>query len=382
VTAAQPLVSTGLLIGGAPVGHVQHLAHGAARLTLRTDTPSLIPAAVADLHAYLPTAVRAGWTLTVRTTTRVDAARAAARCSGIAVEVGPGQHAYPHALPGGMLWWIPETATLVHRDDQRRDVTAFCPTTGHARSWAVRLARQLVTVQLVHAGAAHTHAAAFTHDGGGVLVTGPAGAGKTTCLLLGLRLTCGRFVANDRVLLAPDSDGVLAYAWPAPLRAAAGTLRALGGLAAITPDGAGPGRGGEERKVDIDPARLARLAGIGTTGSTRPRLMLWPVRAELRHEPETVPADEVGATLLDTRLFLRDPATGRSSHLNHWLIPLPVPADLDRAREAVVDLLAATVPCVRLFVTDDLDLLVRHLHYVLTAYAHGGHPDAPEPHQP
>lgn len=373
MTALVPVGPAGLITsGGDRAGHVEHLAQGDARLCLRSDAPAVGLAAVADLHAYRPAAARPaaahgdGWTLTVRTTASVDTARAAALCTGPAVDVGPGQHAHPYALPGGLLWWIPETKTLVHRDDRRREVTAFCPTVAHGRSWAVRLARQLMTVQLVHAGAVHAHAAAFTcrGDTGGVLVSGAAGAGKTTCLLLGLRAARGRFVANDRVLLAPDPDGVLAYAWPAPLRAAAGTLRALDELAALVP--AAPGRRGDEAKLDIDPARLAPHFGTGTTGSTRPRLMLWPVRDHRARRPETVSPDEVRITLLDTCLFLREPATGRSSHLNHWLVPLPSPADLDRARRAVVDRLAATVPCVRMPVTDDVDRLVRHLRDALT----------------
>ncbi|RAS59423.1 hypothetical protein C8D87_11435 [Lentzea atacamensis] len=347
-----------LITHGAPAGHVGHLAHGPARLTLRADTPAVIPAVTAALHAYLPTASGAGWTLTVRTTARIDTDLAAAVCTGAAVDVGPAQLAHPCTLPAAALWWLPQPRILVYRDNERREVTL----TGHpepVRPWAARLARQLVTAQLVDAGAVHAHAAAFAHRGGGVLIAGLAGAGKTTCLLAGLRATDGHFVANDRVLLLPDSTGLTAYAWPAPLRAAPGTLRAVDGLDVFTH------ARGEQEKTDIDPALLAGRVGSGITGSTCPRLMLWPARTRNPHQPEAVPADEVRATLANTRLFLHDPDTGRSSHLNHWLVPLPDFAALDQARDTVIGLLAA-LPCVRIAVTDDIDQLIRDLNTVLT----------------
>lgn len=68
------------------------------------------------------------------------------------------------------------------------------------------------------------HASAVTLDGRGLLITGAAGAGKTT-LALELIALGARLVADDRVRVRTDRDGVL---WLAPPPNLAGLVEVRG----------------------------------------------------------------------------------------------------------------------------------------------------------
>lgn len=145
-----------------------------------------------------------------------------------------------------------------------------------------------MTAQLLAAGAVYAHAAAFSHRGRGVLATGHKGASKTTTLLTCLRLLGGDYVTNARL-----------------------------------------------------------LSGSVVVADVRPRLMLWPYLSSGGNgaAPAAVSADEAHDVLLATRLFMFDPASGASAHVNHWLIGTPPATQTAGNLRQVVEDLAATVPC-------------------------------------
>ncbi|GGP80081.1 hypothetical protein [Streptomyces melanogenes] len=92
---------------------------------------------------------------------------------------------------------------------------------------AARLAREMVRGQLLAAGWTILHASAVTDSTGqAVLTFGPKGAGKTTCALL-LARKGWKLLANDRVFVRPDGDGVRVLPWPSAAAIGLGLLDAL-----------------------------------------------------------------------------------------------------------------------------------------------------------
>ncbi|MFI6056273.1 hypothetical protein ACIBCO_40210 [Streptomyces violascens] len=93
---------------------------------------------------------------------------------------------------------------------------------------AARLARERVRGQLLADGWSILHASAVTDTEGNTILTfGPKGAGKTTVGLL-LARAGWRLLANDRVFVRADGDGVRVLPWPSAAAIGFGLLDGLG----------------------------------------------------------------------------------------------------------------------------------------------------------
>ena len=343
----------------APARWSRHFTQGPASVTLRTNWPALLSSAEDTLYAYTLSKIAASrWTITLHTNVPIDVGAAETHFADSAtLDIGPNQQARSIPAPRGRAFWIHDQATLLQLDSLAGTVTVYCGNRDAATVFAGRLVRQAMTAQLLEHGAVYAHAAALVHAGRGVLIAGPKGAGKTTTLLSTLRLADGDFVANDRLLLRRDNDGIgpVGYAWPTPLRATVSTLRAVPDMSRFLPSdrhNAPAGQSAPAGKIEIEPDELRSvLPGVRILGEVRPALMLWPYRSASDIEPELVPAAEVRDVLQRTQFFMYDPATKTTSHRNHWLLPT------DEGRTAVsltavTDLLARTAPCFRIPVTD------------------------------
>lgn len=332
-------------------------AQAGASVGLTTDSTTARAAALDLLYAYhrepgLAACEVAVWTAPPVTLTPTDLAGAAV------IEVGPRLHAHVLRVELGEAFWIPQHRTLIHTDPRRRRITAYCGSAHATVYWAPRLVRQAMSGQLLAAGAVYVHAAACALGERGVLVAGAKGAGKTTVLLAALQLLGADLVTNDRLLVRADRDGTLGVPWPAHLLAGTGTLRSLPGLAWLAPADGEHHRTGA--KVAIEPRHFPLLHRGGTVRDhVRPDLMLWPRRdTTAALPPRRVPPGEVLATLRATRAFMIDTDSGRSSHVNHWLIPPP--AHTEHARGQVLRALAA-IPCYHVAVGDDPHALAQQI---------------------
>jgi hypothetical protein len=356
------------------VGHVSRtrwshrFTQGPASVTLRADRTELTASAVATLYAYQrTTSAPSRWTIMLHTAVLIDCDQADTLfVNGTEQDIGPQLTARSISTPNGCAFWIPDLATLVQLDCMTGIVTVYCGTVDAGVHWAARLVRQAMTAQLLQHGALYAHAAAFVHRGVGVLIAGPKGAGKTTTLLAALRLLGGDFVTNDRLLLRRRDDTAFGYAWPMHLRADIGTLRAVPGMSTFLPDQRPPAAPdaatGPADKIAIEPGELQRWLPDGTVaGTVRPRLMLWPHRCTIDSAPEPVADDDVRDTLTCTEFFMHDPVTGSTSHRNHWLLGTAEPKHATATLTDLADLVARTVPCFRVPVTDDPTVLA---HYV------------------
>lgn len=95
--------------------------------------------------------------------------------------------------------------------------------------------------------------------------------------------------------------------------------------------------------------------------------MLWPYLSPrgTRATPAAVAAEEVHDVLLATRLFMVNPDSGVSAHINHWLTdPGPATHAAENLRQVVEDL-AATVPCYRIPVDGDPTALAARISELL-----------------
>jgi hypothetical protein len=340
------------------------LRQAAASVALHASSPAVLRDARDSLYSYQeqPAGTPARWQVEV---TCDPAVTDPGGPGGPGLDIGPQIMACPRDADGpGLAFWVPELATLVTADLGRRTVRARCAGEDAARHWATSLTRQVMTAQLLAAGAIYAHAAAFTSGGRGVLVAGHRGRGKTTTLLASLHALGGDYVAGDRLLLHALGQQVRGYPLPHPVRAGIGTLSALPHLAGLVPV---PWRGipaaGQwtfTEKVVIEPPGFGRLlAGRGKVASqVSVDVMIWPhldpgcqgARAE------RVPAAEVLATVTRTRLFMADPERGTSAHVNHWLAPAQPGhvADGHLARTAAA---LAAAPCYRIWAGADPDAL-------------------------
>jgi len=346
----------------------RRFTQGPASVTLRTDRAELITNAVGTLYAYQRTkSATSRWTITLHTAVFIDHDQADALfANGTGHDIGPQLTARLISTPNGCAFWIPDLATLVQLDRMTGMVTVYCRTVDAGMYWAARLVRQAMSAQLLQHNALYAHAAAFVHRGVGVLIAGPKGAGKTTTLLAALRLLGGDFVTNDRLLLRRNDDSAIGYAWPMHLRADIGTLRAVPGMSTFLPDQRPPeapdAATGPAGKIAIEPDELQRWLPDGTVvGTVRPRLMLWPHRCAIDGAPEPVAEDEVRDTLTCTEFFMHDPVTGCTSHRNHWLLGTAEPEDATATLADLADLVARTVPCFRVPVTDDPTVLAHQV---------------------
>jgi len=346
--------------------------HGQASVTLRADRTELLTSAAATLYSYARTeAVASRWTIELYTDVLLDRVAAEALfASGAAQDIGPRLQARSITMPGGRAFWIRDRATLVQLDHVSGVITVHCGDLDAGVFFAARLVRQAMTAQLLEHDAVYAHAAALVHDGRGLVIAGPKGAGKTTTLLSALRLVGGDFVTNDRLLLRRDEGGgTVGYAWPMHLRATVDTLRAVPGMRRFLPredDNTPAGPAAPVGKVAVEPDELRLvLPTVRILGEVRPALMVWPYRSSHDATPEPVSVAEVREVLVRTGFFMHDPTTKITSHRNHWLLPAEDAGRSAASLAAVVDLLAGTVPCVRVAVTDCTAALARHVSALL-----------------
>lgn len=354
--------------------HAVQFRQGEALVSFRTDRAEVMQAAIDTLYSYrIIRPGRAGWDITLHAAAVLDTPVVAEIFSDAPLrEIGPRLHARTLSSARGQTYWVAEHATIIHAEHRTATITAHCTDVQSARYWAARLVRQAMTAQLLAAGAVYAHAAAFSHRGRGVLVTGHKGAGKTTTLLTSLRRLGADYVTNDRLLLRRESGELLGRPWPAHLRAGIGTLLALPELADLVParlrDLPLQQRWHHREKVIIEPPEFSRLlSGGAVISEIRPRLILWPSLSPGGNGTATtaVASDEVRDVLLATRLFMHDPASGVSAHINHWLInPGPAAHTAENLRRVVEDL-AATVPCYRLPINGDPAALAARIREVL-----------------
>ncbi|MFF9436374.1 hypothetical protein ACF1BP_21870 [Streptomyces sp. NPDC014735] len=92
---------------------------------------------------------------------------------------------------------------------------------------ASRLARKLIRGQLLRAGFHILHASCVVRDGRALLTFGPKGAGKTTTALL-LAREGYDLLANDRVFIRPDGEGLRILPWPSAAAIGFGLLESTG----------------------------------------------------------------------------------------------------------------------------------------------------------
>jgi hypothetical protein len=385
VTELRRTLGGALNTGPSPItqltGHVpparwsRRFTQGSASVTLCADRAELINSAVATLYAYRHTTATSAsrWTVTLRTGVPIDYTRAEVLFTdGTEHDIGPRLIARSLSMPEGRAFWIPDRATLVHRDHLTCTITAHCADPDAGMEWAVRLVRQAMTAQLLHHGAIYAHAAALVHRGVGVLIAGPKGAGKTTALLSVLSMLGADFVTNDRLLLHRDRAALTGYAWPMPLRVGTGSLHAVPGMTIFLPRQVPPPSAdaptNPTAKIEIEPEELRRWLPGGTiTGTIGPRLMLWPHRSAADTPPEPIPANQVRDTLVRTQFFMHDPQCGTSSHRNHWLLDSGDPTRAVIALTDIADLVARTLPCWRIPVTDNPAALVHWVRQLLRA---------------
>lgn len=355
--------------------HTVQFQQGEGSVSLRADHAEVMHAAIETLYGYRITRpCRAGWNITVRATAVLNTAVAdAVFADAPRREIGPRLHARTLNSARGQTYWVDQHTSVIHADHSTCTITAYCSGAESARYWAARLARQAMTTQLLAAGAVYAHAAAFSHHGRGVLVSGHKGAGKTTTLLASLRLLGGDYVTNDRLLLRREGGELVGRPWPMHIRVGVGTLLAIPELIDLVPpnlrDLPGHRRWHHQDKVAIEPPDFSRLLSQGVVLSeVRPRLMLWPYLSSSGSgaTPAAVAAEEVHNVLLATRLFMLNPVSGVSAHVNHWLIDAGPAAQAAGNLRRVVEDLAATVPCYRIPVDGDPAALAARISELLT----------------
>lgn len=92
---------------------------------------------------------------------------------------------------------------------------------------ASRLAREVIRGQLLRAGFHIIHSSAVVRDGKAILTFGPKGAGKTATALLLARASF-ELLANDRVFIRSEPEGLRILPWPAAVAIGFGLLESTG----------------------------------------------------------------------------------------------------------------------------------------------------------
>ncbi|MBV9022658.1 MAG: hypothetical protein JO362_02355 [Streptomycetaceae bacterium] len=338
-----------------------------ATVLLSTDISAAAEHARATLYAYaVDPGPDAHWSITVTLDPQAADWKHSAEVRPCPVEIGSGLSARHHKSDQADVFRVEDHRTTITLDQARHTIDVRCADPDAAVHFTARLVRQAMTAQLLAAGAAYAHTAAVSVGGRGVLISGHRHRGKTTTLTAVLRHLPADFVTNDRLLITAEEGNLRGHAWPAHMRAGVGTLLAYPDLKDLVPaQYRSLGRADLwklKSKVSVEPADFPRLIHDGTvTGSCPVDIMIWPDIAP-QHQGVTtnvVEPDEVRERLLTTRLFMVDPASGVSSHINHWLVAAP-PADQQAATLAgIADAIARSVPCYRVRAGGDPAILAR-----------------------
>ncbi|MFD9071949.1 hypothetical protein [Streptomyces lasiicapitis] len=226
---------------------------------------------------------------------------------------------------------------------------------------AARLAREVVRGQLLADGWSILHASAVTDpDGQTVLTLGGKGSGKTTTALL-LARAGWRLLANDRVFVRPDSDGIRVLPWPSAAAIGLSLLDAL--------DLYDPVRERTQRGERLHPTQHQRVTDALATDRRKP---LWNENGK-ELKPQLFPHQ------LSEWLGLSLATEGRAAHLLFpHITPATTPAKTDdsRALSAEDFFTAATedryadvfelLPSEQLIPKPALDLLSHLPHHSIT----------------
>lgn len=162
-----------------------------------------------------------------------------------------------------------DTGSQFHWDSaSRTGVMLITPAGSQAGDVREILHRQLLQPALQALGYVLVHGAGLATAGGGMLVTGDSGAGKTSLQLDLARALSADLIGGGRVYLN-DAGSMLPYAGRYMLGTGLVANRPhLGGLADTLPDARG--------KVTVPATRVAAALGVGLAGHAKLRLILAP----------------------------------------------------------------------------------------------------------
>jgi hypothetical protein len=216
--------------------------------------------------------------------------------------------------------------------------------------YPIRLIREAMLRTYEDASGIIFHAAGIDAGGAGVMICGPAGAGKTTVAAALLRQAGITLLSGDRVVVIGDKRMV---AVPLPVSVARGTIEAFAEIRNALPAGVRPAQGaigqlpadfGTRVKCSFTPVQFAQAFGTGISAASTLRLVIVP-RLTDTAEPaalERLRGAQAHSVLAESCFTPRD-----EFWVKPWLIPRRVPAStLRRQADAVIEAIAAGVPCV------------------------------------
>ncbi|MEW2620941.1 hypothetical protein [Streptomyces sp. NPDC048106] len=228
------------------------------------------------------------------------------------------------------------TGTAVYLGSAQRTLHLPPPASSGGLRPLVRLLRALMRRQLAAHGAAFLDAAVLTLNGGGVLLLGGAGAGKTTTLLATLHRHPGVLVANDDTSLHLGGNGrVVARGYPRAVEVRREVLPHLAGTAGLLT--AAAEEDSPRRALYLMPHRLAAALGTALAETTEVSALVLLARGTARPEVHRLTA-EAAASPVAAHLTAADP-------YESWLQP-HLPALDPRPEQALA--LAQEVPVWRL----------------------------------
>lgn len=233
---------------------------------------------------------------------------------------------------------------------QRRISIYLHSETRRPHRYPIRILREAMLRTYEDAGGIIFHAAGIDVSGAGVMICGPAGAGKTTVASALLRHAGTTFVSGDRIVAIAGRRMV---AVPLPVNAARGTIEAFGELRTIlNGDAAGqagtsmlPADFGTRVKRSFTPSQFAGAfsAGFGSASTLQlvvvPRLTDTAAPASL----ERLRGSHARSAIAESCFTPRD-----EFWITPWIIPRHTPdSTLQRRADTMVDAITAEVPCFR-----------------------------------
>jgi hypothetical protein len=171
---------------------------------------------------------------------------------------------------------------------------SLLPTLYEQEKQVLRIIREVSRRTLENAGALFFHAGCVATSRGGVMVMGPACAGKTTLLLSLLQLPDTRFLGNDRTFVWRSEGRFIAGYTPLPVRIGLGTcstweplkqyirnggmLRRPGevGLDNLDFDRFDIASGSAQPKLEVEPAELSEMTGVGRVSRSILKTVILP----------------------------------------------------------------------------------------------------------